>query len=70
MTAESSAFANFLLSQLRVAGARAKLVAVEADSISAALASDFIGTDDAIAWANDAGVLGLFTASSAVIPST
>jgi hypothetical protein len=68
MTEASSAFTNFILAQLRVASARAKLVGVEADSIITALSGDFINADAAIAWAHDVGVD--LIAPSSVIPST
>ena len=55
MTEASSAFADFLLAQIRVAAARARLAVVEIDSIGTALAGNFISADDAIAWMDEIG---------------
>jgi hypothetical protein len=54
--AESSADAQLLLSFIRVATIRAKLAAVDLDSIGIALTQGLISLDDAVAWLDDIGL--------------
>ena len=44
-----------MLGQLKCAGLRSRLMTAEIDSIVTALSGNFIGTDDAVAWAQEAG---------------
>jgi hypothetical protein len=55
-TTTSSAFAVYVLAQLRVAAAHARLTVTEIDSISAALNGNFVLVDEAIAWATGIGI--------------
>jgi hypothetical protein len=66
MTSTSSGFTDFLLAQIHCAGLRARLLVSEIDSIDVALRGDFITADDAVAWLNEAGAIGLIAVSSAM----
>jgi hypothetical protein len=68
MTEASSAFANFLLAQIRVASARARLFVNEVDTIGVALTGRLIDTDTAVAQMAELGVDVI--APATVIPST
>lgn len=48
---------EYLLAHLRAARARARLAALEIDSIGVALKSNLIGTDEALAWLADVDAL-------------
>jgi hypothetical protein len=61
MTQLSSAFTNYLLAELKCASIRARLIVNEIDAIGVALRGNFICTDDAIAWLQEAGALGLIS---------
>jgi len=69
MTAQSSAFAKFILSQIRVGAARARLGAIEIDDIGVSLAGGFINTDTAIRWLDEIAP-GLLVVPSSITPST
>jgi hypothetical protein len=66
-TVNSTSFANFILAELACAAARTRLLTTEIDSIGVALTGNFITTDDAIAWLDEAGGLDLIAVSSAII---
>jgi len=48
---------DLMLSSLRVAGARARLVAHQLDTIAASLRQKAVNCDQALAWASDEKVL-------------
>jgi hypothetical protein len=56
MTSGSSTFDTFILAQIRVAGARARLFVNEVDTIGVALAGRLIDADTAVAQLADLGV--------------
>ena len=70
MTATSSGYVDFLLSQLECAALRGRLIVTEIDSISTALRGGLVDPDIAMQWMSDIGALGLITAVSSVMIST
>lgn len=61
-----SNFREYLLSELRCAAIRTRLMTAEINSIGVALRGNFITTNDAIEWLHECGVLGLVAMSSAI----
>ena len=69
MTEASSAFDTFILAQIRVASARARLFVNEVDTIGVALTGKLIDIDTAIAQLADLGV-DLIVPSSVIASTT
>ena len=70
MSGSSDTFTDYLLGELKCASLHTRLVAIEIDSISAALSGNFITPDDALSWLSEAGGLGLVCVSSITLIST
>jgi hypothetical protein len=66
MTATSSAFTRFILSQIRVASARVRLTVTEIDDVGVSLAGNFIDADTAVAWMDEIAP-GLVVVPSSII---
>ena len=56
---EEARHKEFLLAALRAASARARAIPLDIDTIGVALKGGLIGTDTAVAWIRDAGLLWL-----------
>ncbi len=63
-TIPSSNYAAFVVSELRCASLRARLLATEIQSAAVALNGGFIDADTALEWIRDAGGLGLVAVTS------
>ena len=66
MTATSSAFTQFILSQIRVASARVRLTVTEIDDVGVSLAGNVIDADTAVAWMDEIAP-GLVVVPSSII---
>jgi hypothetical protein len=49
----------FVLTALRAASLRARMMSADLETIGVALKSDLISTDTAVAWIRDSGLLGI-----------